>query len=756
MSSIAIIRSRKRKASRSSAQLLQGAEVTQSKRLNVNKIIKGDSSHQIVLGVGSTSFTKSDSLGQVGQCVSDQVYTPKGRRWYARKSLPATTKIDSDQEWVQQDRRSFISEIEHLRLLRHKHIARLAGSYTDMEGIAYLMEPVSDTTLDIFLEGHLDHDARILLRQSFGCLAAALGHIHSQSLHIEQLSSDNISVHHGKLFIGGFGALVQNPEDSAYAAPETRAAGDVDGSTRDLWALGIIYLKILMRLHGMRPSEVRRLVDKNSQEAAYGMSKQGSLVSCVGRLIEFMEDQGRARYQAAAEWTSALLREEPYMRPDCQSLLEKIQVSRHSQEFCCTDCRRAGASNRPRKNNNFALVKIGNETLRGLLEFIPYFGPKQPYKGYHVDTSSSTKRTRTIRMGEVKSPGHKHARPVPVRQISEEELPWTRATSSTMLGFVRDSGEWSPMTTDFQTTAGSRPLLASAYDHDDQESAYLQHSQPEEKGCEISPIPSFFSPPSYSHQASRETSPAPPDYNPPPRESDEVVAQNLNRSCINGEASNLQIHLEEALERQLDSACQAAWFKAVCGASKKHNDCVRVFLETAGSEFVHLVEPGPGRRTALLLAADNPNLAGADLEELVGLLLRHGADSNVVDSRGDHALAKLIRRGGDTSRTIEVIARVQSTDLNKPVRGSGDSPLHLAVEQANVAVVLLLLHLGADVDPINTNGETPLEAVVVQVYNTPGMRASREQAEIVHTLFDAGARQDGVKTHYLAQKKGIA
>lgn len=67
MSSIAIIRSRKRKASRSSAQLLQGAEVTQSKRLNVNKIIKGDSSHQIVLGVGRTSFTKSDSLGQVGQ-----------------------------------------------------------------------------------------------------------------------------------------------------------------------------------------------------------------------------------------------------------------------------------------------------------------------------------------------------------------------------------------------------------------------------------------------------------------------------------------------------------------------------------------------------------------------------------------------------------------------------------------------------------------------------------------------------------------
>ncbi|TLS24513.1 hypothetical protein PpBr36_08353, partial [Pyricularia pennisetigena] len=758
---LAMIRSRKRKTDHSSAQLRQGVEAGRSRRLNIERITKGDSSHQIVLGLGRASFTKSDSPGKVGQwfgfqTVSDQVYSPKGRRWYARKSLPGTSKTDLKQDMLQQDHISFINEIEHLRLLRHRHIARLAGSYTDVEGIAYLMEPVSDTTLDMFLEGQLDHDARILLRQSFGCLAAALGHIHGHSLHIEQLSSGNISVHRGKLFIGGFGALVQNPKESAYAAPETRGVCDVDGSSRDVWALGVIYLEILMRLHGMRPSEFRYWVHIYSQEA-YGTDKEDSLVDCVDKFMTFVEGQGRPRYQGATAWTSALLREEPNKRPDCQALLQNILDSRYSTEFCCPECRRASVSNTLRQNNNsLALVKVGHETLRGLFACIPYIGAKLPHKKCHSNNSTaSARKVRMVPVSEVKGPNHDNARPGLIREITEEELPLTRATSSMMLGFVRDSEEWSPIKTSFEAPAESRPLFASAYDLDDRASACLQHGKPD-KSSELSPIPSRFSTPPQPHRIPRETSPAPPKHDPPPRESDEVVAQNLSRGCIHGEASTVQIHLEEVLERRLDSSCDEAWFKAVRGNTKGHGDCVRIFLEIAGSDLVHRVEPAWGQRTALLVAADNPNLAGANLEELVALLLEHGADPNVVDSRGDHALAKLIRRGGDTSRTIEVIARSQGADLNKPASGSLDSPLHLAVEQANVAVVSLLLHLGANVDPVNANGLTPLEAVVLQVYKAPGLRASQEQAEILQTLWDFGARSDRVRRFYLAQEEGIA
>ncbi|KAI6355946.1 hypothetical protein MCOR25_008032 [Pyricularia grisea] len=752
-----MIRSRKRKTSRSTTQLWQGVDTSPSKRLDIDKIIKGDSNHQIVLGVGSTSFTKSDSLAQVGQCVSDQVYSPKGRRWYARKSLPATTKTDSDQDTVRQDRRSFISEIEQLRLLRHKHVARLAGSYNDVEGIAYLMEPVSDTTLDMLLEGDLDHDARILLRQSFGCLAAALGHIHGHSLHIQQLSSDNISVHHGKLVIGGFGALVQNPEDAAYAAPELIDFCDVDESSRDVWALGVIYLKMLMRLHGMRSSEFRYWVHVYSKEA-YGMDEQDSLVDCVEKFMASVQGQDRARYQGAAAWTSALLREEPYKRPDCQTLLESILASRHSREFCCTDCRRARASNTTRKNNaNLALVKVGHQTLRGLLARIPYVGPKQSHKDYHTgNKTTSGRKTRISPVAEAKSPGCNHANPVSIRGISEEKLPLSRATSSTIVGFVGDSEEWPPITAKFEAMADSRPLFGSAYDDKDQAFMYLQEEWHEGKRFEMSPTTSLLSLPSQSHHTPRETSPARPESNPQPREPDEVLVQNLNRSCIQGKANAIRVHLEEALERRLESACDEAWFNVVHSAGNGHSDCVSIFLEAAGSDFVNRVEPGPGRRTALLLAADDQKLTGADLEELVALLLDHGADPNAVDSRGDHALAKLIRRGGDMSRTVEVIARLQNTDLDKPAGESEDRPLHLAVEQANVAVVSLLLHLGADVDPVNAMGVTPLEALVMQVYNAPGLRASREQAKIVQTLWDFGARKDGVKRFYLAREKGHA
>lgn len=118
-------------------------------------------------------------------------------------------------------------------------------------------------------------------------------------------------------------------------------------------------------------------------------------------------------------------------------------------------------------------------------------------------------------------------------------------------------------------------------------------------------------------------------------------------------------------------------------------------------------------------------------DEVVRWLVAHGADLAARNTWGRTPLhERVISRRSSIAILLELGADVSATD------GDGNTPLHAAAESHHAGSVGLLLAHGARVDPVNTQGFTPLES---------GLRTCRN-IDIVHTvdvaraLLGAGAR----------------
>ena len=66
---------------------------------------------------------------------------------FARKRVLRSRSTKQSQHFL-------IQELRELRRLRHRHLVRTIGSYTDIEYIAYLMKSVAESSLADFLSGH--------------------------------------------------------------------------------------------------------------------------------------------------------------------------------------------------------------------------------------------------------------------------------------------------------------------------------------------------------------------------------------------------------------------------------------------------------------------------------------------------------------------------------------------------------------------------------------------------------------------------
>ena len=132
-------------------------------------------------------------------------------------------------------------------------------------------------------------------------------------------------------------------------------------------------------------------------------------------------------------------------------------------------------------------------------------------------------------------------------------------------------------------------------------------------------------------------------------------------------------------------------------------------------------------RTPLHWAAANGNSA------TVAALLEAGADVDAADSRGDTPVmratwAPFPRREDATELVLQLLAA--GADPN--TRGqSGRTPLYMAADFKNAALVGVLLEAGADPNLTTDRGESPLEAAAL--YGEP---------EVIRLLLAAGAAVD--------------
>jgi ankyrin repeat protein len=155
--------------------------------------------------------------------------------------------------------------------------------------------------------------------------------------------------------------------------------------------------------------------------------------------------------------------------------------------------------------------------------------------------------------------------------------------------------------------------------------------------------------------------------------------------------------------------------------------------------------------------------------ELVECLLAHGANVNASDAYGQTPLHHAVLRGSEPTveailkhkpnlearnrdgRTalalavgagqIELVRRLAQagSDLNVslPDRDAA-SPLHVAVQRRNTAMVELLVGLGANPNPINAEGDTPLEMARQLLQSAPAAER-KDWEQIVACLLQHGA-----------------
>ena len=150
---------------------------------------------------------------------------------------------------------------------------------------------------------------------------------------------------------------------------------------------------------------------------------------------------------------------------------------------------------------------------------------------------------------------------------------------------------------------------------------------------------------------------------------------------------------------------------AVKGATPRHYKCFRALLDK-GADITITDNRG---LSLLHLATENPSFKS--YHSLVRDLVAAGFDPNTTDSNGDYPITKIFSGNETTpleeSRLAALACLLQSdaiggTDVNIRVRGSLQTPLHLAVRRRDAYAVGMLLHKGADVNARNASEVTPL------------------------------------------------
>lgn len=279
----------------------------------------------------------------------DLVSSRLSLRKYARKRVLR----GRDSERSREAQRTLIGELRHLKQLHHRHLVKIIASYTDLEYISYIMEPVADLDLERFLalSGLISFEHQNVLRRFYGCLAGAVNYLHQSKIRHRDITARNILIYREEVYISDFGSAYDwskrsvsatrhhnTPVSPDYQAPEIAKREERD-SKSDMFSLGVVFLEMTTKLLGRSIVELKRTISMNARKHNSDQPYvHANLPVVLTWLDELRKGNTVEHDNEPLVWVRDLLQEKPYNRPSAKGLMKDILESPSFRSFCCFKC----------------------------------------------------------------------------------------------------------------------------------------------------------------------------------------------------------------------------------------------------------------------------------------------------------------------------------------------------------------------------------------------------------------------------------
>ncbi len=272
-------------------------------------------------------FKSKEVLGSGGFGQVDKVMSLVSFREYARKRVLRSSAFRGRRL---EDMKQFITEIQILKRLEHRHIVDFIGSYTDPKYINLIMSPVAEMDLSVYLRSA--NKANFCeLRTFFGCLATALAFLHEKKVRHKDIKPSNILVNRGAVLLTDFGlsldftdggsttASMVNGLTARYCAPEV-AQYLPRNTASDIWSLGVVFIEMIVVLKGRTPESIDEFFSQHGSHQLFIRVNPEALPQFIAQL----EAGGDLFDNRALLWTRAMLSMEQRLRPTAASLVASI------------------------------------------------------------------------------------------------------------------------------------------------------------------------------------------------------------------------------------------------------------------------------------------------------------------------------------------------------------------------------------------------------------------------------------------------
>lgn len=279
----------------------------------------------------------------------DLVYSRLSLKHYARKRVLR----GRDSEKNRESQRTLISELRHLKQLSHRHLVKIIASYTDLEYISYIMEPVAELDLErlLAMPGVITPEYQSVLRRFFGCLAGAVNYLHQSKIRHRDITARNILIYREEVYISDFGSAYDwsnrsvsatrhyhTPVSPDYQAPEI-AKREYRDSKSDMFSLGVVFLEMTTKLLGRTTAELKREIARNAKKHNSDQPYvYANLPVVLTWLDELMKGNTVEHDNEPLVWVRDLLQEKPRNRPSAKGLMKDILESPSFRSFCCFKC----------------------------------------------------------------------------------------------------------------------------------------------------------------------------------------------------------------------------------------------------------------------------------------------------------------------------------------------------------------------------------------------------------------------------------